>query len=134
MLELALRYGDGPVMMETIASCQRVSRKYLHSLLTGLRAAGLVRSVRGAGGGFVLARKPSDIHLVEVIETLEGSVMLVDCVLDGDLCAYSNMCVARDVWSLLGKAIKGVLQEMSLRDLVEKQKMKEHHQPLMYHI
>ena len=72
MFELARGFGQDPLLMSTVAERQGLSRKYLHTLLTTLKTAGLVRSVRGAGGGFVLARPPAEIKLSEVITALEG--------------------------------------------------------------
>jgi Rrf2 family protein len=66
MLELALNYGGKPVLMRHIAEKQEISRKYLHALLTSLKSAGLVRSVRGSGGGYLLAHPPSRIHVDQV--------------------------------------------------------------------
>ena len=133
MLELAMRHGEGPVMMSTLAACQGVSRKYLHSLLTSLRAAGLVRSVRGAGGGYVLARSPADIRADEVVEALEGSLAPVECVQDATICDRVDKCAARDVWLELAHAMKRVLSGVNLAELAQRQSEK-HAEGLMYHI
>ena len=65
MFELARSFGGAPVLMSAVAERQDLSRKYLHALLTTLKSAGLVRSVRGAGGGFLLARPPAEIRISE---------------------------------------------------------------------
>ena len=80
MFELARRQDTGPVTMETVAREQELSRKHLHNLLTALKEAGLVESIRGARGGFVLARPPEDIRLREILEAVEGPLSLVTCV------------------------------------------------------
>jgi Rrf2 family protein len=133
MLELALRHGSGPIMMSVIAQSQDISRKYIHSLLTSLKAAGLVRSVRGAGGGYVLATDPSKILLSDVVQALEGAFFPVDCVGDRSLCDRSDFCVTREVWSELGSAIEKVLSKMTLEQLASKQRAKLTER-LMYHI
>ena len=118
MLALARSYGDAPVVMADLAEGEGLSRKYLHTLLTGLKAAGLARSVRGAGGGFVLAREPSEIKLKEILHALEGSLCLVDCVADERACDRANGCTARGVWQELSGAIENVLDNVTLADLI----------------
>lgn len=118
MLELARCFGGSPVLMGTLAEREDLSRKYLHALLTALKSAGLIRSVRGTGGGFVLARSPSQIRLSEVLHALEGSLSLVDCVADTRACAKSNQCPARRVWQELSGAIENVLDNVTLEDLI----------------
>lgn len=117
MLELALGFGEGPILMNTISENQDVSRKYLYALLSSLKAAGLVRSVRGTGGGYVLARRPSEISLGDIIRALEGSLCLVDCVDDTAVCERSAACVAREVWQELSRKIESFLDRMTLEDL-----------------
>ena len=133
MVELAGNYGTGPVLMEGIARGQGISRKYLHALLTRLKSAGLVRSVRGAGGGYSLARAPSQIRLDEVVRILEGSLSVVDCVEDIEVCARVEGCVTRDVWRDLTQLIEGFLASMTLEDLVVRKRAK-YAGPPMYHI
>ena len=121
MVELALHYGEGPVMMQSIADSQGVSRKYLDTIFTSLKSAGLVRSRRGIGGGHMLAKAPDTILLGDVLRALEGPISLVDCVGCPDICDRIDQCVTRDVWEAVGNAIEGVLDAMTLTDLVKKQ-------------
>jgi Rrf2 family cysteine metabolism transcriptional repressor len=118
MLELARCYGDDPVLMGTLAEREDISRKYLHTLLTGLKSAGLVRSLRGARGGFVLTRHPSEIKLAEILHVLEGPLSLVDCVADERACDRAERCTARRVWQELSGAIDDVLENVTLEDLI----------------
>ena len=133
MLDLAQSFGDGPVLMNTMARNQELSPKYLHALLTTLKSAGLVRSLRGAKGGYTLARPPSKIKVSEVIQGLEGSLSIVDCVEDKILCKRSEHCITRDVWDELSKAIENVLENWTLEDLVLRKKEKDA-SAQMYHI
>ena len=110
------------MVMADLAKREGLSRKYLHTLLTGLKAAGLARSVRGAGGGFVLARDPSEIKLKEVLRALEGPLCLVDCVEDERACDRANGCTARGVWQELSGAIGNVLESLTLADVVATEK------------
>lgn len=118
MFELARGFGHTPVLMSTVAERQRLSRKYLHALLTALKSAGLVRSVRGFGGGFVLARPPAEIRLSEVLRALEGPLSLVDCVADMRACDRARGCPARRVWQEVAGAVENVLDNVTLQDLV----------------
>ncbi len=125
MLELAIKHGTGPVLISSIAEKQGISPKYLHAMLTSLRSAGLVRSIRGAGGGYVLAKSPKDICIDEVLRTLEGSLSLVDCVSDEKICDRSKLCATRDLWVEISKIIEGRLSSMTLEDLLARQYEKE---------
>lgn len=117
MFELARGFGKAPVLMKTVAERQDLSPKYLHALLTALKSAGLVRSVRGAGGGFVLARPPGQIRLGDILQALEGPPTLVKCVADPRACDRSKRCPARRVWRNLSQAIENALNNVTLKDL-----------------
>jgi len=134
MLELALRYGSGPVLLRDIAKSQRISGKYLEQVVTPLKAAGLVNSVRGARGGFLLARPLSQIRLSQVIQVAEGSVAPVECVDDPGCCSLSPQCVAREVWVKLKESTDSVLESITLQDLVERQRQKAQPPDPMYYI
>jgi len=108
--------------MADLAEREGLSRKYLHALLTGLKAAGLTRSVRGAGGGFVLARSPAEIKLKEILQASEGSLCLVDCVADERACDRANGCAARGVWQELSGVIDDTLDRITLADVMAKEK------------
>lgn len=121
MVELAKSHGKGPLLMQSIADSQKISRKYLHALLTTLREAGLVRSVRGAGGGYMLARPPAQIRLNEVLQTLEGAITFTDCVRDKTACERSARCVGHDLWCEMSRAVDEMLARITLADLVSRQ-------------
>jgi len=104
--------------MSTLAQRQGLSRKYLHALLTVLKSAGLVRSLRGPGGGFVLARPPAQIKLSEILHAAEGPLSLVDCVADRRACDKSKRCPARRVWRNLSGAIEDMLDNVTLADMI----------------
>jgi Rrf2 family transcriptional regulator, cysteine metabolism repressor len=121
MIELAIKYGQGPVMLSTLASELGVSRKYLHTLLVSLKAGELVRSIKGPGGGFVLAKAPEQISLDTIIYALEGELSVVECVLDAAVCKKTGHCVARDVWEEVGQAMHQVLSKKTLSELAAQQ-------------
>ena len=110
LLELALHYREGPVPLKDIAQRQQISLLYLEHLITPLIAGGIVRSTRGARGGVSLAKLPEEIRLSEVIQLLEGSIAPVECVNNPGICTRSELCVTRDIWSELKKAMNGILE------------------------
>ncbi|MCK5796896.1 MAG: Rrf2 family transcriptional regulator [Deltaproteobacteria bacterium] len=122
LLELALHYGEGPLMMQSIADKQGVSRKYLDAIFASLKSSGIVRSRRGAGGGHMLTRDPATVTLDEVFRALDGPTALVDCVADADICERSSRCVTRTVWAKVGDAIDVALHGITLADLMREHK------------
>lgn len=123
MLDLAVNYGGNePVLMRDIASRQDLPEKYLEQVLIPLRNTGLVRSVRGARGGYMLARDPSEITLLEIVEACIGDVTMVDCTEDPGYCSRVDNCATSVVWKELTEAIRGSLESKTLADLVDIQK------------
>jgi len=117
-----MNYGKGPLQIRVIAQNQDISVKYLEQLMTILRSAGFVRSIRGSKGGYLLARQPSQIKLSDIFDALEGNVMTVECVEDKNYCDRTADCIARQVWTQVQQAIKNVLQSITLQDLVDRAK------------
>jgi Rrf2 family cysteine metabolism transcriptional repressor len=134
LLDLALHGGEEPVPLKDIARRQQISLLYLEHLIAPLIAAGMMRSIRGPRGGVSLARSPGEIKLSEVLGLLEGSIAAVDCVGDPRACSRSEFCVTRDIWTELKRAMDGVLESITLQDLVERQKGKEQSAEKMYYI
>lgn len=121
MVELARHYGGGPLLMRAISDKHGISRKYLHAPLTNLKTAGMVRSLRGAGGGYVLARTPATIQVAEVVRVLEGALSPAECVEDHGVCQRTDECVALTLWEQVNKAIEQVLGNISLADLLRQE-------------
>lgn len=124
MLDLALWYESGPVSAKKIARRQEVSAKYLESVLAMLRSAGLVRSVRGARGGHLLARPPHSITLREIFEVLEGREGFVHCTTDPQVCDRAKTCVTQEVWARIYAECMETLESTTLEDLVRRAKEK----------
>jgi Rrf2 family transcriptional regulator, cysteine metabolism repressor len=121
MTELAMGFGRGPVLVNTIATNQQISANYIHVLMGALKTAGLVRSVRGRSGGYELARDPGTVSALQVVLALEGACAPVDCVVDGSSCSRASGCVTRGVWSRVAAAIETVLGSVTLASLAEQQ-------------
>lgn len=119
VIELAKHYGEGPIMAGAIAEKEDISENYLEQIMEPLKKSGIVRSVRGARGGFVLTRPPGEIKVREIIDALEGPVFLVDCLYDPSLCKRSEGCTARLFWGKLRENIIDFLNSWTLENLVE---------------
>ena len=119
VLELALAYGGNPLQIKVIAERQKISSKYLEQLIAVLKAAGVVRSIRGPHGGYLLAKPPQEVTLEEIFRVLEGPVLTVECVEHADVCPSCAECVTRKIWQEMNDAIIGVLANRTLKDLVD---------------
>lgn len=119
MVDLALYGGDGPVPRADIASRQDISGDYIAQIFQDLQRAGLVRGVKGPGGGYLLERKPSEICVSEIVWAGEGPLALVDCVgpEGADACELYEQCVTRQLWKKASEAIAETLNGVTLEDL-----------------
>ena len=126
LLDLARYRGDKPVQLKDIARRQNISLHYLEHIIAPLVGAGIIRSIRGARGGLQLTQDPGKIKLSEVVRLLEGTITPVDCVVDPEICSRSRHCVTRDLWSEMKAAIDNTLKSITLQDMLERQKEKEH--------
>lgn len=120
ILELAENDGKGPLQLRIIAQRQDISAKYLEQLMAVLKSAGFVRSVRGAKGGYVLARPADQVRLNEVFHCLEGTVTTSECVDDEKYCKRAAGCAARLIWADVHEAIENVLKAITLQDLIDR--------------
>lgn len=126
MLNLALHYSDGneAVILKNVSDDEDISIRYLEQIIIPLKIARLVKSIRGAGGGYTLARQPSEIKLSEILSTLEGSCCLVDCLEDKDYCDRIPICATYDVWKDATDILKNHFDSLTLQDLIKTHKKK----------
>ena len=120
LLELAIAHGSGPLQIRMIAEQQNISNKYLEQLIAMIKSAGLIKSVRGPKGGYLLARAPNEIKLSKVFTALEGPLVAEKCLEHTEYCSKCTDCVTQQVWADMQNAIMGVLESMTLQDLVDK--------------
>jgi Rrf2 family protein len=125
MVELALHKEDDLVTLREISKHQEISVKYLWSLITPLQRAGLVKAIRGAHGGYTLAKPASEITVWDIVVEVEGPLSIVDCVADASACHREPLCVARDVWVEVSKKIEQTLDAITLSDIVKRYEQKE---------
>ena len=120
MLDLALNEENGYIPIKEIAKRQGISDKYLEQIISILNHAGFVRSVRGAGGGYKLTKKPSEYTVGMILRLTEGSMAPVSCLEDEvNTCDRAENCVTLGVWKKLYSAINDVVDNITLEDLVE---------------
>jgi Rrf2 family protein len=119
MVALALNYGQSPIFLKDIAKGENISEKYLSLIIIPLRRIGLVNSVRGAYGGYRLAKEPSQITMKEIVDVLEGDCSLVDCVKNPSTCPRVSTCASHDIWVIIGGKISETLSSITLDMLVK---------------
>ncbi|OEF96317.1 cysteine metabolism transcriptional regulator CymR [Desulfuribacillus alkaliarsenatis] len=127
MIDLAMNFGEGPVSLKNIAERHDLSDHYLEQLIAPLRNAGLVRSIRGAYGGYVLSKEPKDITAGDVIRVLEGPIGPVECIAESNAssCDKFNTCVKKDLWTRLRDSMIEVLDSTTLADLAKENEGKQ---------
>lgn len=123
MLDLAIYYGQGPIESADIASRQYVPEQYLDQILLILRKEGLVKSVRGPRGGHMLARPPAQITMAEVMQALEGSVPLMECLPNPDFCKLSQGCSLRGVWQQIDEMAQRILGATTIAELAQRHRV-----------
>lgn len=126
MMELAARFGEGPLSLKSIAERNNLSEHYLEQLVAPLRNAGLVKSVRGAYGGYILSREPDQITSGDIIRILEGPISPVDFTEEDDP-------AKRNLWLKIRDSIAEVLDSTTLADLISYED-NEHKDSYMFYI
>ena len=125
VIELAHHEEKRPLQLKVIAERQGISVKYLEQLMSLLRSAGFVRSIRGSKGGYVLARPAEQINVYEIFRCLEGVVTTAECTDDAAYCERAADCAAREIWLRVEEAIHRVLGSLTLADVVQQAKASE---------
>jgi Rrf2 family protein len=121
VIELARRFGQGPVQCAEIAASQKIPEAYLDQLLSALRRVGIVRSVRGPHGGHELARDPRLLTLGDVVTALEGPVVPHEFVHDPAAGPPAQDCAVRNAWLAAAEASQRVLDATTIQELLEQQ-------------
>lgn len=126
MLNLALHYNAGqePVILKNVSKEEEISIRYLEQIIIPLKLSKLVKSIRGAGGGYILTQPPSKLKLIEILEALEGPIALVDCVDDLEYCDRMPRCATFEVWKEATDLLRDFFANTTLQDLVERAEKK----------
>jgi Rrf2 family cysteine metabolism transcriptional repressor len=122
VLDIAMNEAKGPVTLNEIAKRQDVSKKYVGHIVHQLLTAGVLESVRGPQGGYMLARPPKKIRLGEIIRALNGSMAPVRCVEKPAFCSRSKKCATQEIWTTIKERVDDVIDGVTLADLVKRQK------------
>jgi Rrf2 family protein len=120
LMDVALHQAKGPVTLNDIAERQSISVKYLWQVINPLKTSGLLSVTRGAKGGYVLARRPEDITMLEVVNNLEGPMSVVECLTNEDACSRINSCISRTVWMEVNCAVEKALSAITLAEVLRR--------------
>ncbi|WP_058486219.1 RrF2 family transcriptional regulator [Defluviitalea phaphyphila] len=136
MVDLAIHSQDKHIALKHIAQRQDISEHYLEQLIAVLRKSGLVKSIRGAQGGYTLALPPKEITVGDILRSLEGSLTPVDCVGEDPTsqCKEWDFCVTKDVWKKIGDKINEVVDSITLEDLIKDYEKINGEKEYMYYI
>jgi len=126
MLNLAHHYNNGneSIILKNVSDEEDISIRYLEQIIIPLKINKLVKSIRGAGGGYILARHPSKIKLSEILHALEGACCLVECVDDEDYCDRIKTCATYEIWKESSHLLKNYFEKTTLQDVVETDRKK----------
>jgi Rrf2 family transcriptional regulator, iron-sulfur cluster assembly transcription factor len=119
LVSLNLNSTGKPVSIKEIANWEHISLNYLEQLFVKLRRGDIVKSVRGPGGGYVLARPAAQIRVDEIIDTVEETLVPVSCMEADGSCKCNSECATQSVWRGLGNQIRSFLASMTLEDLTK---------------
>ena len=120
MIDLAMHLDKGPIRVKDIAARQNISEKYLEQIIALFNKAGYVKSVRGAQGGYLLAKAPEEYTAGMILRLAEGSIAPVACIDgDADTCEKKGACVSAMLWQKMNDAVNEVVDHTTLQDLVD---------------
>ena len=119
VIDIAKNSENGRTMLKDIAARQSLSPKYLDHILSAMRRSGIIRNIRGKGGGYILSKTPASITVKDIVEAVDGTFEPVECLSNPDLCDKVPSCGTRDIWLKMKEAVDGVLEEATLQSLLE---------------
>lgn len=120
LMDIALHQAKGPVTLNDIADRQAISVKYLWQVINPMKTSGLLNVTRGAKGGYVLAKRPDEITMLEVVTNLEGPMSIVECLANEDACDRINSCISRTVWLEVNRAVEKALGNITLAEVLRR--------------
>ena len=120
LMDIAIHQSKGAVTLNEIAKRQDISVKYLWQVINPLKTSGMLSVTRGAKGGYVLARRPEEITMLEIVTILEGPLSLVECLTKEDFCKHNDECVARSVWQEVNRAVEKALNGITLAEVLRR--------------
>lgn len=124
MLQLALNYGQGPMLLKEVARKEEISEGYLQHIVDTLKGANLINSHRVGHGGYTLSRSPAEISLRDILNSLEGTINFTECIGKPEICNRSQDCITRDVWGELTESFSKSLESITLEEMAKRKKQK----------
>ncbi|MGI9322466.1 MAG: Rrf2 family transcriptional regulator [Pseudomonadales bacterium] len=124
MLDLAVHRDQAPVSLADISARQGISLSYLEQLFAKLRRRNLVESVRGPGGGYRLGRNPEDIHIAEIVDSVDENVDATRCAGKAD-CQMGETCLSHQLWADLSDQIHGFLRDIDLASIIDRREIRQ---------
>jgi Rrf2 family protein len=126
MLNLARhsKNSQAAVILKSVSEEENISIRYLEQIIIPLKINKLVKSIRGAGGGYTLAKSPSEIRICDILQALEGSCSLVDCIEDPDSCERNDTCGTYEIWKGASELLKNYFESITLQDAMDRQEKK----------
>lgn len=121
VFELSLNYGEGPVSLKKISEKYDMSENYLEQLFSKLKKNGYIETVRGAQGGYMLAKNPKEITVGMILRTLEGEITTSEC-LNKEICSRESICATRGIFEKIENSINNVIDNITLADMYEEHK------------
>ena len=123
MLELAIRYGQGPVPIKIISLAQAIPQQFLEQILLSLRRAGYVKSKKGPHGGYFLSKPPDRITVAEVIRVMDGPLAPINCVsvIEHEACPFEENCGLRSVWKEVRDMVARYLEQTTFAEVLDRQ-------------
>lgn len=125
LMALARDHGQGSLFLRDIAEREGLPGTYLEQLMVPLRKAGLVSAIRGAKGGYTLSRHPREVTVLEILEALEGPLVLAECPGGSGCCGRPEACALKDLWTDGSEALRSTYRAVSLSELMERQQIKD---------
>jgi len=121
MVNLARHYKNSneATILKNVAEEEGISIRYLEQIIIPLKINRLVKSIRGAGGGYILARKPTEIKICDILHALEGSCSLVECIEDETFCDRIKTCGTHEIWKEATELLRNYFEKMTLQDALE---------------
>lgn len=119
MLELALVYDVSTISVRSIAEKQNISELYLEQIFSILKKAELIKSIRGAKGGYSLSKKPEEITIKNIMDALEGPISISNCIEKDARCDNLDKCATRVLWTKIRDAIDNIFSSVTLQDIID---------------
>jgi Rrf2 family protein len=122
LIDIGFHFNGQPIFIKDISKRQNISKIYLEQIMLVLKNAGIVRSIRGTKGGFVLEKDPADLTMQEIVAILQGPISIVDCIINKKYCPKWSKCLTRELWIQVNNAIINTLDSITLKQMIRKEK------------